>query len=160
MEYFPCGDLGRYITAGFTEGDTKIITTQLLEGLEIMHANDFAHRDLKPEVGLCTLLLSVSVLSKLSKFLQNIFVVTKSPCWWVKIGDFGISKRAENELTNFRREVGTRPYQAPEILEVVKENEHDFNYTKAVDIWSLGCVCFQLLTGKVPFPNRKALEMF
>lgn len=55
MEYFPYSDLGRYIAAGFTEADTKIITTQLLEGLEIMHANDFAHRDLKPQVGFCTL---------------------------------------------------------------------------------------------------------
>jgi serine/threonine protein kinase len=52
MEYFPHSDLGRYITAGFTEGETKIIATQLLEGLEVMHANDFAHRDLKPQVGL------------------------------------------------------------------------------------------------------------
>ena len=56
MEYFPYGDLSRHISAGFTEANTKIITTQLLEGLEIMHANDFAHRDLKPQVGLCSLL--------------------------------------------------------------------------------------------------------
>jgi serine/threonine protein kinase len=56
MEYFPYGDLGRHITAGFTEADTKVITTQLLEGLEIIHTNDFAHRDLKPQVGLYTLL--------------------------------------------------------------------------------------------------------
>ena len=56
MEYFPYSDLGRYVTTGFTEGDAKIITKQLLEGLEIMHANDFAHRDLKPQVGLYTLL--------------------------------------------------------------------------------------------------------
>ena len=61
MEYFPYGDLDKYITAGFTEADTKIITTQLLEGLEIMHANDFAHRDLKPQVGLGTLLLDILI---------------------------------------------------------------------------------------------------
>jgi serine/threonine protein kinase len=56
--------------------------------------------------------------------------------------------------------VGTRSYQAPEILGIVQENERDSNYTKAVDLWSLGCVCFQLLTRRVPFPGRKALEKF
>jgi serine/threonine protein kinase len=48
------------------------IVHQLLEGLQVIYKEGITHRDLKP---------------------QNIFVVERSPNWWVKIGDFGISKR-------------------------------------------------------------------
>jgi hypothetical protein len=51
MEYFPYGDLDKYITEDITENDVIQITTNLLEGLKIMHAEGFAHRDLKPQVG-------------------------------------------------------------------------------------------------------------
>lgn len=51
MEYFPYGDLDKYITEDITENDAIQITTHLLEGLKIMHAEGFAHRDLKPQVG-------------------------------------------------------------------------------------------------------------
>jgi serine/threonine protein kinase len=50
MEYFQYGDLDKYIAAGFSEQETKSITIQLLEGLALMHANHFTHRDLKPQV--------------------------------------------------------------------------------------------------------------
>jgi calcium/calmodulin-dependent protein kinase I len=50
MEYFPYGDLDKYIAAGFSEYEAKWITVQLLEGLAIMHKNKFTHRDLKPKV--------------------------------------------------------------------------------------------------------------
>jgi serine/threonine protein kinase len=51
MEYFQHGDLqGCIITQELPEEDTKIITTQLLEGLRILHENGFTHRDLKPQV--------------------------------------------------------------------------------------------------------------
>jgi serine/threonine protein kinase len=72
MEYFPYGDLGRYIAAGFTEADTKIIATQLLEGLEIMHVNDFAHRDLKPQVSHLRLAPDIFDLSNLQNLAEYI----------------------------------------------------------------------------------------
>ena len=56
MEYFPYGDLGRYITAGFTEHNAKNIISQLLEGLEIVHTYNFVYSDLKPRVGLYAML--------------------------------------------------------------------------------------------------------
>lgn len=49
MEYIPHGDLGMY-NGDIKEDDAKIISQQLLEGLQIMHKKGFTHRDLKPQV--------------------------------------------------------------------------------------------------------------
>lgn len=49
MEYFEKGTLDRFIGEDMTENDARVITVQLLEGLEIMHNEAFAHRDLKPQ---------------------------------------------------------------------------------------------------------------
>ena len=137
MEHFEYGDLQRYINEKLSEPQIKIIIVQLLEGLKVMHGNGFTHRDLKP---------------------QNIFVVTKDPFWWVKIGDFGITKRVLNEETFLRTEIGTRDYLAPEVIGYVEEDEE--KYTNGVDIWSLGCICHRLLTHQLPFANLRALAPY
>ena len=136
MEYFEHGDLQRYLSEKIPEMQIKIIMIQLLEGLKIMHQNGFTHRDLKP---------------------SNIFVVVKEPVWWVKIGDFGITKRVLNEETFLKTEIGTRDYLAPEVIGFIEEMSQ---YTNAVDIWSLGCICHLLLTDQLPFANMKALAPY
>jgi len=50
MEYLELGDLERHLTQPLPEPEAREITTQVLEGLKFMHANDFIHRDLKPAV--------------------------------------------------------------------------------------------------------------
>jgi serine/threonine protein kinase len=53
MEYVPLGDLERNVVAHsgkIPEIEARDITEQILWGLEIMHAESFAHRDLKPQV--------------------------------------------------------------------------------------------------------------
>ena len=72
MEYFPHGDLTNCVRGPALESEAQEIVRQLLAGLQVIHEYGITHRDLKP---------------------QNIFVAEKSPNWWVKIGDFGISKR-------------------------------------------------------------------
>ena len=52
MEYFPYGDLEDHISPGITEDGVKVICTQLLDGLRLMHRIGFTHRDLKPQVSL------------------------------------------------------------------------------------------------------------
>jgi calcium/calmodulin-dependent protein kinase I len=136
MEYFPYGDFEQYLSSPLMETEVQEITFQLSEGIAFMHENGFAHRDLKP---------------------RNILVKSKGPDWWVKIGDFGISKRAEEEVTALRTLNGTPGFMAPEIL--VRLGLLDLDnldvgdqYTVAVDIWSLGEIAFRALTGESPFP--------
>jgi calcium/calmodulin-dependent protein kinase I len=140
MEYFPLGDLQAYLTSPLPETEVKQICFQILEGLDFMHRNGFAHRDLKP---------------------ANILVKSHSPDWWVKIGDFGISKRAGEGLHALRTLSGTLGFMAPEVL--VQHGLLDSaefgevrEYTVAVDIWSLGEIIFRALTNEPPFPKGLA----
>ena len=55
----------------------------------------------------------------------------------IKIGDFGISKQLNKEYTVTNNKLGTLDYIAPEIL---KEGK----YNKKSDIWSLGCIIYEL----------------
>jgi serine/threonine protein kinase len=86
MEYFPYGDLGSCLDGPVPELEAQTIARQLLEGLKLVHNYGITHRDLKP---------------------QNVFVVQKSPDWWIKIGDFGISKRIGENTTSLHTEIGT-----------------------------------------------------
>ena len=52
MEYLPYGDLHKYLNSPLPEKEGQHIVSQLLEGLDFMHDNGFAHRDLKPDVSL------------------------------------------------------------------------------------------------------------
>ena len=57
----------------------------------------------------------------------------------IKIGDFGISRQLDSENKYAQTQVGTILYMAPEIIEGNK-------YTSKVDIWSLGCILYELCT--------------
>lgn len=50
MEFIEHGHLGTYIAAYQAEANTKEITSQILEGLVVMHEREICHRDLKPQV--------------------------------------------------------------------------------------------------------------
>lgn len=54
MEYFPFGDLQRYISSSTNlqpEAHVREILFQVLKGLQLMHDEGFSHRDIKPGVG-------------------------------------------------------------------------------------------------------------
>ncbi|CUS11451.1 unnamed protein product, partial [Tuber aestivum] len=126
MEYLEEGDLAKHIGTPLPQETVRNISKQILEGLDIMHQQGIAHRDLKP---------------------ANIFVVSMSPVW-VKLGDFGISKRIQaHDTTTFHTRVSTPMYSAPEVLGL-DSNSETSDYTNSVDIWSLGCVIYELLVGE------------
>ncbi|CAH0056128.1 unnamed protein product [Clonostachys solani] len=145
MEYLEHGDLQSHLDRPFPEDEVRDIVFQLLEGLSFMHENGFAHRDLKP---------------------ANILVSEHSPNWWVKISDFGISKRAEEEATAFRTLVGTRGYIAPEVIGIYCPEDIDTIadssslYTVAVDLWALGAIMFKMLTHETIFAEPLELARY
>ena len=94
--------------------------------------------------------------------MQNIFVVSVSPNWWIKIGDFGISKRTEEGRTDLRSFAGTPGFLAPEVLGHIDADadEKSSAYTHAVDIWSAGEITFRILVGEAPFQSMSTLGLY
>lgn len=81
-------------------------------------------------------------------------MAAKSPNWWIKITDFGFTKRV-SEQSDLQTFVGTKPYLAPEVIPHLQpDNAESSGYNKPVDIWSCGCVIFKLLVGKTPFDGN------
>ena len=77
---------------------------------------------------------------------------------WVKLGDFGVSKRVPAQATTtLHTQVSTPLYSAPEVLGL-DSNSETSNYTNSVDIWSLGCVLYELLVGAKLFVSEFQLS--
>ena len=73
---------------------------------------------------------------------------------WVKLGDFGVSKRIRAQATTtLHTQVLTQVYSAPEVLGL-DSNSETSDYTNSVDIWSLGCVVYELLVGTKLFVSE------
>ena len=91
--------------------------------MDYLHSQEIIHRDLKP---------------------SNIFLKSKE--YTVQIGDFGIACNSFNGC--IIEDVGTLLYQSPEILE---NGDGAEGYDSRTDIWSLGCIIFQICNQDVPF---------
>lgn len=74
----------------------------------------------------------------------------------MKIGDFGTSKHiaASNASTYLRTTTGTFGYMAPEMLDT------SIPKTSKVDIWSLGCILFRMVAGRLLFQDLSALYRY
>ncbi|KAL8847420.1 MAG: hypothetical protein Q9221_007530 [Calogaya cf. arnoldii] len=82
----------------------------------------------------------------------NIFVVRQRPTWKVKIGDFGFSKRISDSVTSPFSARGTMKYMAPEYRDLMNNCETS-DFTSAVDMWSFGCLIYELFARKCPFDD-------
>ncbi|KAK0710165.1 WD40-repeat-containing domain protein [Lasiosphaeria miniovina] len=137
MEYFPLGDLQKHMSKSGPMPETHVRTViyQVLEGLHYMHREGFAHRDIKP---------------------GNILIKSQPPQkdWWVKLSDFGISKRIRAPTEMQSTVKGTREYMAPELL-FPKSGVQVNN--QACDMWSLGEMAHRMLAATAAFPSLDAL---
>lgn len=124
-------DMHRVIrTQDLSDDHAQYFIYQTLRALKALHSADVIHRDLKP-----------------SNLLLN------ANCD-LKVCDFGLARSVKTAEpsgteTGFMTEyVATRWYRAPEIMLTFKQ------YTKAIDVWSVGCILAEMLSGKPLFPGR------
>ncbi|KAL2339132.1 hypothetical protein Fmac_013578 [Flemingia macrophylla] len=137
-------DLHQVIKANddFTPEHYQFFLYQLLRGLKYIHTADFKlfnglvanvfHRDLKP---------------------KNI--LANADCK-LKICDFGLARVAFNDTPTaifWTDYVATRWYRAPELC-----GSFFSKYTPAIDIWSIGCIFAEILTGKPLFPGKNVVH--
>ncbi|KAJ5135545.1 uncharacterized protein N7515_004823 [Penicillium bovifimosum] len=69
----------------------------------------------------------------------------------LKICDFGLAREQDHQMTGY---VSTRYYRAPEIMLTWQR------YSYAVDIWSVGCIVAEMLTGRVLLPGNDHVDQF
>ncbi|KAL7331448.1 Serine/threonine-protein kinase, variant 2 [Mucor circinelloides] len=132
MEYCSMGDLNGYIkntyqSQGMPEDIVLHFLGQLASGLKYLHDQNLIHRDIKP---------------------KNIFLVpppttTATNVPDVKLGDFGLAK-ALPKTSLAMSVLGSPIYMAPEVLK-----GEPYNYK--ADLWSLGVVLYELMTGHTLF---------
>lgn len=134
--------LGKYIRVKKQEKKEKKITRldplelkriifQICTGLKSLHVHSFAHRDLKPD----NILIDLESNKK------------------VVICDLGSAKKVGKKVTSIPY-ICSRWYRAPELL------CGSMHYTTDVDLWSLGCVIFELICFCPLFPGKGRKDQF
>ncbi|XP_024376121.1 light-sensor Protein kinase isoform X1 [Physcomitrium patens] len=127
------------------------IILQIAEGMVCLHSKDIVHRDLKPN----------NVLVK----------ITNMEIGYVhaKLADFGMSKTKKSSCSTQTLNIGTTRYMALEVIKIHEQGSENHvltstnkrKYPPKSDVYSFGMVCYQILTGKVPFldlTNSEAKE--
>jgi mitogen-activated protein kinase kinase kinase len=133
MEYIPGGSIGSCLRkhGKFEEAVVSSLTRQTLSGLEYLHSQGIMHRNLKAD-------------SVLLDFDGN-----------AKISGFENSKRTDNiydnDLTNSMQ--GSVFWAAPEVIRARHQG-----YSAKIDIWSLGCMVLEMITGRRPWSKEEADE--
>ena len=133
MEFCSGGELAEYLNekTKLDENETYHIACQMIEAIRYCHNSKVVHRDLK---------------------LENILFSTDSRIQ-IKIVDFGIAGIFGPNNHGERSDAGSLLYLAPEILS--GENNRA---NPALDIWSLGCILYVLLTNEHPFEGETREE--
>uniref|UniRef100_A0A8C2PJW0 Mitogen-activated protein kinase kinase kinase 4 n=1 Tax=Capra hircus TaxID=9925 RepID=A0A8C2PJW0_CAPHI len=127
MEYCDEGTLEEVSRLGLQEHVIRLYTKQITVAINVLHEHGIVHRDIKG---------------------ANIFLTSSG---LIKLGDFGCSVKLKNNAQTMPGEVnstlGTAAYMAPEVITRAKGEGHG----RAADIWSLGCVVIEMVTGKRPW---------
>ncbi|EDW94339.1 serine/threonine-protein kinase unc-51 isoform X2 [Drosophila yakuba] len=139
MEYCNGGDLADYLSVKGTlsEDTVRLFLVQLAGAMKALYTKGIVHRDLKPQ----NILLSHNY----GKTLPAPSKIT------LKIADFGFA-RFLNEGAMAATLCGSPMYMAPEVI-------MSLQYDSKADLWSLGTIVYQCLTGKAPFYAQTPNEL-
>lgn len=134
LEYIPGGSITGILAAygPLQEGLIKSFIRQVLQGLAFLHAQGIVHRDIKG---------------------GNILVDNKGQA---KISDFGISKQIQEEVLS--SVVSQRASLQGSVFWMAPEVVKQTYYTHKADIWGLGCLVIEMLTGTHPFPQFNQMQ--
>lgn len=125
LEYCSGGDLGKKIKeGGIGLPQTVNYLRQIISALKVLKEKDIVHRDLKP---------------------ANILLTSDNT---IKLADFGLARTIKPE-SMAKSCVGTPLYMSPEVIQ--NRSGDTTRYEHGADIWSVGCIVYELLTGKRPF---------
>lgn len=130
MEYCNGGDLAEYLhSKGTLSEDTiRIFLQQIVQAMKSLQSRGILHRDLKPQ----------NILLCHAEGRRSSPVNT---C--IKIADFGFARHLQTN-TMAATLCGSPMYMAPEVI-------MSQNYDAKADLWSIGTIVYQCLTGKAPF---------
>lgn len=132
MEYLEGEDLGKRLArrGKLDARETAMLVAQVARALTKAHAMGIVHRDIKP---------------------SNIFLCNDPDGEVAKVVDFGIAKSRSLVIgegqTRTGALIGTPSYMSPEQVQGNKTVDH------RADLWALGVVVFQCLTGRLPFES-------
>ena len=133
----------------FSEEIVQHLTRQIVDALAYIHGKNIIHRDLKTEN------IMVNFDNEIDKANLNMMKAK------IKIIDFGLSKVLSTN--GFATSVvGTPLYEDPKILEVyfnINKDIKNFQYSKEADIWSLGCICYEMIRGDRVFESLSKTEL-
>ncbi|KAI9167411.1 Protein kinase byr2 [Paramyrothecium foliicola] len=137
LEYVPGGSVQTMLNSygALPEPLVRSFVRQILTGLSYLHNRDIIHRDIKG---------------------ANILVDNKGT---IKISDFGISKKLEaSNILNGANNNKHRPSLQGSVFWMAPEVVKQTSYTRKADIWSLGCLVVEMMTGTHPFPDCSQLQ--
>lgn len=122
-------DLSKYLRRNkkINQSDVNMLLKQIVDAIDYLHSKKVFHRDLKP---------------------QNILINKANH---IKVADFGLGRIVSKIWKTMSKEIETLWYRAPELL--LGNLRYDFE----VDVWSVGCIFFELAEGHILFQTESEI---
>ena len=158
-------NIARVFDAGATETGRPYFVMELVGGVKITEFCDQHHLDARQRIRLliqvCHAIQHAHQKGVIHRDIKpsNVLVALQDGIAMPKVIDFGIAKATEGHLTDrtlftpYEQFLGTPAYMSPEQAE-----RGGFDVDTRSDIYSLGVLLYELLTGKTPFDTRKLLK--